>query len=95
MTRTIPSIEEDWRCQLSIRYTRLTKTKTILHVNMLRPWCTPKETSGLAEEITNLESEDVPVWKEESADQTEPGLEKSCQKDSVLESEICWKSLQM
>ena len=50
------------------------KRKRILHVNMLRPWRTPKETSGLAEEITDLESEEVPVWKEESADQTEPGF---------------------
>ena len=31
------------------------KRKRILYVNMLRPWCTPKETSALAEEITDLD----------------------------------------
>ena len=57
----------------------------VLHVNMLCPWCIPKETSGLAEEISDLESDEVPVWKEEeSSDGSEPGFG-----DKVSEEQCC------
>ena len=60
------------------------KRKRILHVNMLRPWCMPNEVSGLAEEISDLDLDDVPVWKE----QPSTGLTESSFGEKLSEEQI-------
>ena len=41
-----------------------TKIKRTFHINMLRRWYVPESTGYYAEEVDEIDFDDVPVWKE-------------------------------